>query len=75
VEKSVRLGLLTRKTNPNSRRENVICITKKGQQLIDRVWPGYDKLMCQLTEKIPASRRGAIEQILRNWFNQLQEEK
>lgn len=75
VEKSVRSGLLTRKTNPNSRRENVICITKKGQQLIDRVWPGYDKLMRQLTEKIPASRRGAIEQILRNWFIQLQEEK
>lgn len=75
VEKSVRAGLLTRKTNPQSRRENVICITPKGQALIDKVWPGYDRLVKSLTEKIPAPRRPQIEQILRDWFVLLQEEK
>lgn len=75
VEKSVRAGLLTRKTNPNSRRENVVCITPKGQRLIDRVWPGYDKLMRSLTEKIPSKNRPQTEQVLQHWLLALQEEK
>ena len=75
VEKSVKAGLLTRKTNPQSRRENIICITKKGQELIDKVWPGYDKLVRNLTEKIPANNRPEIEIILKNWLLDLQKEK
>lgn len=75
VEKSVQAGLLTRKTNPQSRRENIICITAKGQELIDQVWPGYDNLMRGLTEKIPVESRPQLEQILNNWLIQLQQEK
>jgi len=75
VEKSVRSGLITRKTNPQSRRENIICITKKGQALIDKIWPGYDKLVCKLTEKIPSKDRPKIEKILKNWFMVLKENK
>ncbi len=75
VEKSVKTGLISRKTNPKNRRENIICITKKGQALIDKVWPGYDRLVATLTEKIPAAQRGRIEPILNNWLQVLQEEK
>lgn len=75
VEKSVQAGLITRQTNPQSRRENIICITQKGQALIDKVWPGYDQLVKSLTEKIPAADRPQMEQILKNWFVALQEEK
>ncbi|MBR3603643.1 MAG: MarR family transcriptional regulator [Elusimicrobiaceae bacterium] len=75
VEKSVHAGWLTRQTNPQSRRENIICITKKGQELIDKVWPGYDQLVKSLTEKIPAQSRPQMEQILKDWFVALQEEK
>ena len=75
VEKSVQAGLITRKTNPQSRRENIICITPKGQALIDKVWPGYDQLVKGLTEKIPAQNRPQMEQILKDWFVALQEEK
>lgn len=75
VEKSVRAGLLTRRMNPQSRRENIICITPAGQKLVDKVWPGYDRLVKGLTEKIPAKSRPQMEQILRNWFILLQEEK
>lgn len=74
VEKSVQEKLITRKTNPASRRENIICITKKGQALIDKVWPGYDRLMRRLTEKIPVKDRPHMEQILKNWFIALQQE-
>lgn len=75
VEKSVQAGLITRQTNPQSRRENIICITQKGQELIDKVWPGYDQLVKSLTEKIPAQSRPQIEQILNHWLTKLQQEK
>lgn len=75
VEKSVRSGWITRQTNPHSRRENIIGITPQGQALIDKVWPEYDKLVRGLTEKIPAQSRPQMEQILRDWFGALQEEK
>ena len=75
VEKSVQAGLLTRKTNPKSRRENIIFITAKGQELINRVWPDYDKLMRGLTEKISVKSRPQLEQILNGWLTKLQEEK
>jgi len=75
VEKSFRAGLITRQVNPQNRRENIICITKKGQELIDEVWPGYDKLVRNLTEKIPANNRPKIEVILKNWLLELQKEK
>ena len=75
VEKSVRAGLLTRKTNPKSRRENIICITAKGQELIDQIWPDYDNLMRGLTEKIPVESQPQLEQILNNWLTKLQQEK
>lgn len=75
VEKSVRAGLISRRTNPESRRENIICITAKGQKLIDKVWPGYDQLMRRLTEKIPVSSRPQLKRILGNWLAQLQQEK
>ena len=74
VEKLVRGGLLTRKTNPHSRRENVICATAKGRQLIDKVWPGYDGLLRALSAKIPSKQRPQIAQILTHWFTQLQQE-
>ena len=75
VEKSVKTGLITRRTNPLSRRENIICITKKGQNLIDKVWPDYDKLVRSLTEKIPSKDRIFTEKILNNWLFALQKEK
>lgn len=75
VEKSVKEGLIKRTVNPASRRENIICITKKGQTLINKVWPGYDKLVRSLTEKIPSSKRFQTEKILNNWLLALQKEK
>ncbi len=75
VEKSVQAKLLTRQTNPQNRRENIICITKKGQALISKVWQGYDQLVKSLTEKIPVKDRPQIERILKDWFVSLQEEK
>ena len=74
VEKSVRAGWLTRKTNPQNRRANIICITEQGQKLIDSIWPGYDALLRSLTACIPAQEQAAMAQILDKWFFNLQQE-
>ncbi|MDO5764270.1 MAG: MarR family transcriptional regulator [Elusimicrobiales bacterium] len=74
VEKSVKEGLLSRVQNPQSRRENIIKITAKGQQLIDKVWPAYDQLVRRLTDRIPAKRQRAAAEILNNWLENLQQE-
>lgn len=75
VEKSVQASLITRQANPQSRRENIICITKKGQNLIDEIWPGYDKLVGELTERIPSAARFQFKTILYDWLLSLQKEK
>ena len=72
VERSVQAQLLIRKANPQNRRENIIYITREGQDLIDQVWPGYDKLVQSLTEKIPVKYRIEMEHILKEWFLALQ---
>ncbi|MBR3899507.1 MAG: MarR family transcriptional regulator [Elusimicrobiaceae bacterium] len=74
VEKSVQAGWLTRKTNPQNRRANIICITEQGQKLIDSIWPGYDALLRSLTACIPAQEQAAMAQILDKWFFNLQQE-
>lgn len=74
VEKSVKEGLLSRVQNPQSRRENIIKITAKGQKLIDKVWPAYDQLVRRLTDRIPAQQQRAAAEILNNWLENLQQE-
>ncbi len=74
VDKAVTQGWLSRKTNPLSRRENIIRITAKGQKLIDTIWPEYDKLVHSLTDKIPAGQQKTAEKILNSWFENLQKE-
>ena len=75
TDKAVKAGFIVRKTNPQSRRENIICIAQKGRNLIDEIWPGYDKLVSGMTEKIPPEDRLHAERILNDWFNALQEDK
>lgn len=75
TDKAVKAGFIVRKTNPQSRRENIICIAQKGQNLIDEIWPGYDKLVNGMTEKIPPADRLHAERVLNDWFNALQEDK
>lgn len=74
VEKAVTQGWLSRKTNPLSRRENIIRITVKGQKLIDKLWPEYDNLVRSLTNKIPSGQQKTAEEILNTWFENLQKD-
>lgn len=74
VDKSVKEGLLSRVQNPKSRRENIIKITAKGQKLIDKVWPDYDRLVRRLTDCIPSPKQHEAAEILNDWLENLQQE-
>ena len=68
VERLVKEGLLTRRQNPRSRRENIIKTTPKAAKLIEDLWPGYDALVKKLTDIIPAKDRPHFAKTLENWF-------
>lgn len=74
IDKLLKESLLSRTVNKKSRRENIICITPKGQQLIDSLWSGYDELVQKLT-CIPNEHRQLAEKILADWFSNLQKEQ
>jgi len=75
VDKLVQAGLLSRTVNPIARRENIICTTAKGQRLIDKIWPGYDALLSRLTSKLPSAKQKIMGSLLKEWFENLQQEK
>ncbi|WP_424245945.1 DNA-binding MarR family transcriptional regulator [Elusimicrobium posterum] len=75
VEKLVKDGFITRTQNPQSRRENIIKITAKGQKLIDKVWPGYDALAKKMTDILPGADQANLTKILEKWFGAMKDVK
>jgi DNA-binding MarR family transcriptional regulator len=75
VDKLVQGGLLNRRVNPLARRENVICATVKGQRLIDKIWPEYDRLLSRLAGTLSASQQKTLGGLLQGWLENLQQEK
>lgn len=75
VDKLVKSGLLTRRENPLARRENIICVTAKGQRLIDKIWPQYDGLLSRLAGTLPVAKQKMLGSLLQEWLGKLQEEK
>lgn len=75
AEKLVKDGLISRKQNPESRRENIIKITKKGTDLIEKIWPRYNELIEDMANKIPKKEHEYFSKILAQWYSNLSEVK
>ncbi len=60
-------GYITRQTNPNDRRYNLLKITKKGSDLLDKVWPKYLQSVEKLTEKLDKNEKELLIKITKNW--------
>lgn len=71
VERLSKEGLITRKQNPENRRENRIKVTPKAEKLLDELWPGYDKLVKDLTNLVPKKDQPQLAKILEGWFEKL----
>jgi len=68
-------GLVTRVVNPSSRRENIIKITKRGLEVIEEVWPGYDRLLADIFKHLPEEYHDLMGIALKKWLNNLQDRK
>jgi DNA-binding MarR family transcriptional regulator len=64
-------GLVERKTDAQDRRIQRLIITKKGTDLLDRVWPEYNALMKQLGASLPAQDEHNLVEILTRFYKKL----
>lgn len=60
--------LVTRVQNKNNRRENIIKVTAKGKDFVEKLWPGYDSLVKTRTDLISQADQEKLAEILKNWF-------
>ena len=61
-------GLVSRVQNRQSRRENIVRITPKGQRFIDKVWPGYDAMAGGFADMLSGADQKRLIGILEKWF-------
>ncbi|MFV0626684.1 MAG: MarR family winged helix-turn-helix transcriptional regulator [Alphaproteobacteria bacterium] len=73
IDKLAKEKMLVVKQNKNNRRENLVNITPKGVELIDLVWPEYNKEVESLINLVPQEKQNDLAEILANWFTKLQE--
>jgi len=64
-------GLIIKHTQKGDRRVNLIKISKKGSELLDRAWPGYIKLIKELSGLINSEELNLHSQITLKWIDSI----
>lgn len=70
LDKLQKEGLITR-SSAKDRRVNVIKISKKGSEILDKVWPGYLKIMESQVEKLKIQEQRTLAGLLIKWVNEM----
>jgi len=63
--------LVTRMALVGDRRVNSIKITKKGADLLDAVWVGYEKLLISLTDSLTLTQKRRLASHLVSWVKEV----
>ncbi len=71
LDKLEKAQLVTRSALAGDRRVNIIRITRKGSELLDKVWPGYTKLLKDLMEGLKLPQQKELAQLLTAWIDRL----
>ncbi|MBM3253130.1 MAG: MarR family transcriptional regulator [Candidatus Omnitrophica bacterium] len=71
IDKLEKDSLVKRFQKAGDRRVNLIKITKKGQDVIDKTWPKFLEKIKELTKGIPQKNKSTITAILSLWRNNL----
>lgn len=71
LDKLSKEKLLERYAQEHDRRVNLIKITQKGSDLLDKAWPGYDKLVKELTSSMTEEEMKQITSQMLKWFDRL----
>ena len=74
IDKLIDEGLAERFALKGDRRVNLVKITQKGSDLLDKIWPEYIKVINNIADKISIEERQILTQILVKWFDSLENE-
>ena len=72
LDKLIAEGFVEKNAQVGDRRVNLIKITKKGSDLLDKIWPGYYETIQRIADKIPVKDRETLSKILASWFEKLE---
>lgn len=71
LDKLVKEGYVTRGAKTGDRRVNMVEITKKGSDILDKAWPGYIKTIESLAQKIDTRDQKILAKLLIKWFKNI----
>lgn len=68
VDKLEKEGLVERLPLEGDRRVNITKITKRGSELLDKLWPGYVDVLKKQMPDLSKEKQKAIAELLVEWF-------
>ncbi len=71
LDKLVKEGLVERLSRKGDRRVNIIKITKKGTEILDKAWPGYHKKILELANLLEKDELKETAKLIVKWCNKL----
>lgn len=72
IDKLIADGMVERFALKGDRRVNLVKITQKGSDFLDKIWSGYVKTINNIAGKLNAEERKTLTQILVKWFDGLE---
>lgn len=72
TDRMVKDGYVKRYAQQNDRRVNLVKITQKGADLLDKAWPGYIETVKELTSLLDTEDLKNLSGILNKWFIKLE---
>lgn len=71
LDKLEKEGYIERFSREGDRRVNLIKISKKGADILDRVWPGYHRKILDIANSMDKEDLKQISQLLVKWCDKL----
>ncbi|MCD4781976.1 MAG: MarR family transcriptional regulator [Candidatus Omnitrophica bacterium] len=68
LDKLEREKLVHRFDRKNDRRVNVVRITERGSSLLDRVWPGYNRMLKKVGSQLNLADQRKLSQLVIKWI-------
>lgn len=69
IDKLEKAALVERVSQTGDRRINLVCITKKGSDFLDQIWPGYTKEVDDISGRMNKSEQKTLSGLLLKWFS------
>jgi MarR family transcriptional regulator, 2-MHQ and catechol-resistance regulon repressor len=68
IQRLEKKKLLKRVSYTQDARVNLVTITAKGSQLLDEVWPGYDRNLHDLANNVSVEEQKIVAGLLQKWL-------